>query len=154
VCPAVVWWLGANGLHGRQRGSAKVTAAPHPPTLERSTVETLLLLAVLLGVMYLLLVRPRQKQMARHRELLASLGPGDRVVTIGGVHGVIAAIEDDVVVVAVAPGVEIAFSREAISRSVVDEAGTEPDDEAPEGESAGDDTAGGGGSGGPTGDDT
>ena len=116
-------------------------------------METLVLLAVLLGVMYLLLVRPRQRQMARHRELLASLSPGDRVVTIGGVHGVVASLENDVVVVAVAPGVEIAFSREAISRTVADESGADGPGEAAGGASGGDEATGGA-PGGPAGDDT
>ena len=76
----------------------------------------LLLIVLLFGVMYFLMIRPQQK---RRREAMAmqnSLGPGDRIVTIGGLHGTVVSMADDLVTLEVAPGVHVQFARPAIAR--------------------------------------
>lgn len=105
-----------------------------------------LLIVLLIGLMYVVLVMPRRRQMARARQLQASLAPGDAVVTIGGIHGVISAVDSDSVHVVVAPGVEMRMVRDAVARkvaaevsdsgesTVVREAATDESGDAPEGE--------------------
>jgi preprotein translocase subunit YajC len=73
---------------------------------------------VLLGLMYLLLIRPQQQRVRRARELMSSLEVGDQIVTIGGVIGTIVELEDDRAKVRVADGVVLTFIRPAISRKV------------------------------------
>jgi preprotein translocase subunit YajC len=85
------------------------------------TLNQLLPLIVLLVAFYFLLVRPQQQRQKQHRELMASLAIGDRVVTVGGVYGTIRSLEDDRVGVEVAPGVTIEFARQAIARKLEDE---------------------------------
>lgn len=80
-----------------------------------------LLIVLLIGLMYVVLVMPRRRQMARARQLQASLAPGDAVVTIGGIHGVISAVDSDSVHVVVAPGVELRMVRDAVARKVAAE---------------------------------
>lgn len=80
-----------------------------------------LLIVLLIGLMYVVLVMPRRRQMARARQLQASLAPGDAVVTIGGIHGVISAIDSDSVHVVVSPGVELRIVRDAVARKVAAE---------------------------------
>ena len=66
--------------------------------------------------MYFLMIRPQQK---RRREAMAmqnSLGPGDRIVTIGGLHGTVVSMADDLVTLEIAPGVHVQFARPAIAR--------------------------------------
>ncbi len=77
-----------------------------------------LLIVLLIGLMYVVLVMPRRRQMARARQLQASLAPGDAIVTIGGIHGVISAVDSDSLHVVVAPGVEIRMVRDAVARKV------------------------------------
>jgi len=85
-------------------------------------------LALMVAVFYFLLIRPQQRRAKAHVALVSSLGPGDDVITVGGILGRITKIEDQVVWLEVADGTEIRFSRQAISRKV------NPDtDEAPEG---------------------
>ena len=48
----------------------------------------------------------------------SSLGAGDEVVTIGGLHATVVSIDDDVVTVEIAPGVNARFARPAIARVV------------------------------------
>lgn len=71
---------------------------------------------VLMGVIfYFLLYRPQKKEQQRRNEMLNSLKKGDRVVTIGGVHGTITAITDKIVTVKVAEKVEVDVSRTAVA---------------------------------------
>ena len=75
---------------------------------------------VLMGsIFYFLLIRPQQRQRRRQASLLDSLEVGDEVQTIGGMFGVIKEMEDDSVMVEVAPDVEIRFLRGAIARKLV-----------------------------------
>lgn len=73
---------------------------------------------VLLGLMWLLLVRPQQQRVRRQRELVASVVVGDRIVTAGGIIGTIVGLDDDEARVEVAPGTVLTVLRPAISRRV------------------------------------
>jgi preprotein translocase subunit YajC len=68
-----------------------------------------------------LLIRPQQKQQKQHREMLAQLKRGDAVVTSGGIHGTIAGIADDVLVLEVGHQLRIRVDRSAVSRRVAAE---------------------------------
>lgn len=81
----------------------------------------LLSLAVIVAAFYMLMIRPQQKRQKEHRELVSSLVIGDRVVTIGGVYGSIATLDDDRVGIEVAPGVVVEFDRAAVARKLVEE---------------------------------
>ncbi len=88
--------------------------------------ETLVIWVLLLiGVMYFLMVRPQQKRVKAHRELVESLNVGDDVVTIGGIRGSIAVIEDEVITLLVAENTNIQFSRSAVAGKVTDDDATE-----------------------------
>jgi preprotein translocase subunit YajC len=56
-------------------------------------------IAALIAIFYFMLIRPQRKQQERHRELLASLQRGDRVVTSGGIVGEVVHLKDDEVTV-------------------------------------------------------
>jgi preprotein translocase subunit YajC len=91
-------------------------------------VDGSLLIVLLIGLMYVVLVMPRRRQMARARQLQQSLAPGDAIVTIGGIHGVISAVDSDSLHVVVAPGMEIKMVRDAVARKVpVPDADTDTD---------------------------
>jgi preprotein translocase subunit YajC len=59
----------------------------------------LLQIAALIAIFYFMLIRPQRKQQERHRQLLASLQRGDRVVTSGGIVGEVVHLKDDEVTV-------------------------------------------------------
>ena len=65
----------------------------------------LLLIVLLFGVMYFMMIRPQQKRRREAQAMQSSLGPGDEIVTIGGLHATVVAVEDDVVTVEIAPDV-------------------------------------------------
>ena len=53
-------------------------------------------------IMYFLLIRPQQRRQKEHERVLAGIEKGDRVVTSGGLHGVVTGISDDVLTVEIA----------------------------------------------------
>ncbi|AST98211.1 preprotein translocase subunit YajC [Shouchella clausii] len=67
---------------------------------------------------YFLLIRPQQKQQKRVREMHANLQRGDKIITIGGLHGVIDSIDESVVVLLVNDNRKLTYDRTAI-REVV-----------------------------------
>lgn len=82
---------------------------------QASMLSTLLPLVVIFAIFYFLMIRPQQKQQKRHKEMLAALRKGDRVVTRGGMMGTIDSIAENIVTLEVANNVRIRFSRESIA---------------------------------------
>lgn len=75
---------------------------------------------LIIAVFYLLLIRPQQKRARQHRELVSSIETGDRVVTIGGLHGTVQAVDEDTLRLELVPGTTITVSKQAVSRRLVD----------------------------------
>jgi preprotein translocase subunit YajC len=90
-------------------------------TSSGSSPLTLMLPILLIGGMYLLLIRPQQRQRKQQQMLAQSVDPGDEIVTFSGIYGTILEIDDDegTVVVEVAPDVEIKMVKTAIARRLV-----------------------------------
>ena len=79
---------------------------------------TLVPLALMMGLAWLLLIRPAQKQRKEQDELRSGLKPGDEVLTIGGLYGTINKLREDRVHVRVAEGVQVEVARAAVSSVV------------------------------------
>ena len=77
-------------------------------------------LLVIVAVFYLMLIRPQQRKAKQHQELVKSVGTGDRVITIGGMHGTVDSIDEDTIRIEVAPGTVITMARAAIAQRLVD----------------------------------
>ncbi len=74
---------------------------------------------VMIAAFYFILIRPQKKREKETRNMLNSLGTGDEVVTIGGIHGKIVKAKEDVVVLETGSDkVKITFERGAVSRVV------------------------------------
>ncbi|NLA12008.1 MAG: preprotein translocase subunit YajC [Firmicutes bacterium] len=80
----------------------------------------ILWMVVIFAIFYFILIRPQQQQQKKRREMLSELQKGDRVVSIGGIHGVIRELRDETVTLRVADNVNIKFNRGGIER-VLDE---------------------------------
>jgi preprotein translocase subunit YajC len=81
----------------------------------QSAIMNLVPLVFMFGIFYFLLIRPQQKKAKEHRALLDTLKKGDQVITAGGVHGKISAIDGDLVSLEVASGVVIKIGKGYIS---------------------------------------
>ncbi|MFB9236734.1 preprotein translocase subunit YajC [Plantactinospora siamensis] len=78
----------------------------------------LLMIALLFGVMYFMMIRPQQKRRRDAEQMQKEIGPGDQVVTIGGLYGTVTAVDDETVMLEVAPGVQTRYARPAIARVI------------------------------------
>lgn len=72
-------------------------------------------LIVIFVVFYFLLIRPQQRRTRERNAMMSSLGVGDRVVTIGGVHGKVVELRDSTAVLQVEGNNLIEFERSAIN---------------------------------------
>jgi len=78
----------------------------------------LLMLFVMIGLaFYFIIFRPQKREQASKEKMLASVEKGDRVVTIGGIHGTVVGVDETrkTVFVDVGKNVRIEFSRNAVS---------------------------------------
>ncbi len=76
---------------------------------------TLLPFVLMFAIFYFLLIRPQQKKQRTRGSMLNALKKGDKVVTIGGMHGTISEITDDSVVLKVNDVTKLTFDRSAIN---------------------------------------
>lgn len=81
-------------------------------------MEALIFPALLFAVMYFALILPQQRRAKETRQLLASLREGDEVVTSSGIHGFINTLDDQVVWLEIAEGVELKMSRSAVAGKI------------------------------------
>jgi len=77
--------------------------------------QPIIMLVLMFAIFYFLLIRPQQKKAKQHRQLIESLKAGDDVITVGGIHGKVTAVQEDIVTVEVATGVKIRVSRSSVA---------------------------------------
>lgn len=85
-------------------------AAPEqPPVLFQ--FMPLIIIAVLF---YFLLIRPQQKKQKEHQKLVSAIKTGDKVVTSGGIHGIVANVKETTMLLKVADNVKIEMDKAAV----------------------------------------
>jgi preprotein translocase subunit YajC len=82
-------------------------------------------LVLIFVVFYFFMIRPQQKKQKDREKLLDDIKRGDKIVTIGGIHGTVAGIETEkkTVLVQVADNLKIKFERSAIANIEKQETG-------------------------------
>ncbi|MFC6023174.1 preprotein translocase subunit YajC [Plantactinospora solaniradicis] len=78
----------------------------------------ILMIVLLFGVMYFMMIRPQQRKRREAEQMQSSIGAGDEVVTIGGLYGTVTGVDDETVMLEVAPGVQTRYARPAIARVI------------------------------------
>ena len=76
----------------------------------------ILIIVLMFVAMYFILIRPAQKRQKEAAKMQSELKRGDKVVTIGGLHGEVDAIEDTTVYLLVDGNTRLKFERQAIGR--------------------------------------
>lgn len=90
-----------------------------------ATWMSLLPFVLMFVIFYFLLIRPQQKRQKARNMLLSNLKKGDKVVTVGGMHGKIVELTDDTVVLLVNDATRLTFNRSAIDSVVSSAAAAE-----------------------------
>lgn len=89
-------------------------AAPAAPSPVEQMIQMIGLPVAILGIFYFMIIRPQQKRQKETEAMLASIRKGDRVLTSGGIFGVVVGTKDDVVVLKVADDLKLEFSRSSV----------------------------------------
>ena len=84
-------------------------------------------LVAIVAIFYFLIIRPQNRKQKETQRMLSALKKGDRIVTIGGIHGTIQTVRESTVIVRVDENTKLEFSRSAIS-SVVSQGKDDRDD--------------------------
>ncbi len=92
-------------------------AAPEGGTASSSgsMMTTFVTFGLIIVIFYFLIIRPQKKRDKETKEMLASIKKGDKVVSIGGIHGTVVVVKETSVVVKVDDNTRLEFSRSAIS---------------------------------------
>ena len=76
----------------------------------------LILLLALLVLLWALLIRPQRSRQRQQQELLTSIEPGDEILTVGGIYGIVQEIdEEDDLIVEIAEGIQVRVARRAVA---------------------------------------
>jgi preprotein translocase subunit YajC len=93
-----------------------VAFAPAGPAGFGSGLSLVLPMVLMIGAMYVLMIRPQQKRQKQWSEMLAKLKAGDRITTTGGIRGTILSLKDDALTIRVAPdGIKLEVVKSAIA---------------------------------------
>jgi preprotein translocase subunit YajC len=90
------------------------SAVPETPSAMDQMIHMGGLLAVTVGIVYFMIIRPQQKKQKETEAMRSSIKKGDRVLTTGGLYGTVVGEKEGIVVLKVADDVKMEFSREAI----------------------------------------
>ncbi|MCL2219073.1 MAG: preprotein translocase subunit YajC [Chitinispirillia bacterium] len=99
---------------------APAEAAP-PPGMFGGNFLFIMVFMIL--IIYFIMIRPEQKRQKERVKMLSALKKGDRILTIGGIYGVIQTVKDTSYVIKSGEGAVLEISKSAVQTLVVDQAG-------------------------------
>ena len=86
-----------------------------------SPIYTFLILAVLIGLFYVLIMRPQRNRQRKAMATQSQVMPGQRIRTTAGMYGTVVSGDDRDVVIEIAPGVEVTMLRRAVMEVISDD---------------------------------
>lgn len=95
-------------------------------------MQFLIIMVLMLGVMYVLMIRPQRQRQAQQQSMIDGASVGDDVLTTGGIYGTISEAEGDDIVVEIANGVTVHMTRRGIAAVLPPE--SDEDDDVVDGE--------------------
>ena len=118
------------GRMPRCRATQTLTALTHVAAAKSGSnpLVSLLPLVLIVVVFYFLLIRPQRKRQQQQAQLQNQIEPGQRVMTTAGMIATVVAVEDDAIVLEIAPGVEARFVKQAVGQ-VIDDSSDEEEEE-------------------------
>ncbi len=83
-----------------------------------SLVSTLVMFGAIFAIFYFMIIRPQQKRAKEREALLNAIKKGDKVITSGGLHGVIAGIEEKTILLDLGNNIKVKIERSAVTTVV------------------------------------
>ena len=85
-----------------------------------SMLMTVLPFVLIIAIFYFFIIRPQNKKQKETEKMINALKKGDKVITIGGIHGVVSSTKEKTVIVKVDDNTKLEFNRSAIATVVTD----------------------------------
>lgn len=117
-------------MNAISKGLVLLQAAAANPTGQM--VSTLVTFGLVFVVFYFLIIRPQNKKQKEAKKMIEAVKKGDKIVTIGGVHGTVHAVKEGTVVVKVDDDCKIEFSKSAVATVSVSKVEEKPAEAVPE----------------------
>lgn len=90
---------------------------------------SIIILVGLFAVLWLVLIRPQKTRQQRQQQLLSSVEPGDEVLTVGGLYGIVQSVdEENDLIVEIAEGIHVRIARRAVATVVKPDEGEEDEE--------------------------
>jgi len=84
--------------------------------MDPQLIQTIVMIAMLFGIMYFFMIRPQQKKLKEHHDMVAAIRRGDTVVTSGGIIGkVTKVIDDNEAMIEIAEGVRVRIVKHTVT---------------------------------------
>ena len=87
-----------------------------------SMLSMFLPIALIFVIFYVFIIRPQNKKQKETQKMIDALKKGDKIVTIGGIHGTVSSTKEQTVIVKVDENTKIEFSRSAVASVITDKA--------------------------------
>ena len=117
-------------MNAISQGLVLLQAAAANPTGQM--ISTLVTFGLVFVVFYFLIIRPQNKKQKDMKKMIEGVKKGDKIVTIGGIHGTVHAVKEGTVVVKVDDDCKIEFSKSAVATVFVAKTEEKPAEAAPE----------------------
>jgi preprotein translocase subunit YajC len=80
-----------------------------------STIYMIVFLVLIFAMFYFLMIRPQRKRQKEHQRMMEELRKGDRVVTAGGIYGVIESVSEDTILIKVESGATLRLAKGSVA---------------------------------------
>ena len=94
---------------------AFILAFAQPSGEEPNLLVSFLPFVVILAIMYFLIIRPQKKREDERKTMIEAVKKGDRIVTVGGVHGTVTQVDETSVLADVSQNVKLRIEKSAIA---------------------------------------
>ena len=98
--------------------------APQPDGGGGGFMSTIIMFGAIFIIFYFMIIRPQQKRAKEREKLLSNVEKGDKVITSGGLHGIVAGLDEKTVLIDVGDKVKLKFEKSAIATVVSKESGS------------------------------
>ena len=80
-----------------------------------STIYMIVFLVLIFAMFYFLMIRPQRKRQKEHQQMMEELRKGDRVITAGGIYGVIESVSEDSILIKVESGATMRLAKGSVA---------------------------------------
>jgi len=83
--------------------------------------SSIIMMVIIFGIFYFILIRPQQKKMKEHKKMIDELKKGDRIITGGGIYGMVENTTTNTLTIKIAEGVKVKVTRGSVGTVLTEE---------------------------------